>query len=337
MLEVSMSGSTDTLSASGPSPDELVAFSMTRQQYSANGVNDGYDNFAHWQFLDGHVWNPSWQMFTPYACQQPHLSFEGLAQTNPWPMAADARTPAGTGLGGDNSTVQDQWVDQYGLHPGHDLSSATIAGPGEYQIPRSLDPRLLGLDATQFGLDDYGGATAAPCCPIPPTHFDWRQDPNDGTSPSDFASALILPEHVLRQPGQADLGHDHPAPQAARELWTNAEDDEVRSFIYWDWMLSWDRIGGIMHEADFPTRSTEQYMERHEAIRGAGWRNRRRTSFGLDGPDGEAPTPWTIEEEHHLTNAVNIVRRSVFRRVRDEMPCRGYSRRSVWEYTERFG
>lgn len=84
--------------------------------------------------------------------------------------------------------------------------------------------------------------------PIPPTHLGWRQDPGNGTSPSDAASALILPEHALRQPGQADLDRNDPAPQAARELWTNAEDDEVRSFIYWDRMLSWDRIGGIVCE-----------------------------------------------------------------------------------------
>lgn len=84
-----------------------------------------------------------------------------------------------------------------------------------------------------------------------------------------------------------------------------------------------------MHEADFPTRSTEQYMERYEAIRGAGWHDRRGTSLGLDGPDGEASTPWTIEEEHHLTNAANIVRRSVFRRVRDEVRDESSSLESV--------
>lgn len=87
---------------------------------------------------------------------------------------------------------------------------------------------------------------------MPPAHFGWRQDPNYGASPSDVASALILPEHALRQPGQADLGHNHPAPQAARELWTDAEDDEVRSFIYWDRMLSWVRIGDIVRQKSQP-------------------------------------------------------------------------------------
>lgn len=159
MLEVSMSGSTDTSSVSGPSPSELVAVSMTRQQYSANSVND--HNLAHWQFFDGHAWDPSWQIFTPYAGQQPHASVEAPIQSNPWQMVADAHNPTKTIPGGYGGTVQFQSPDQYGFQPGYDVSSANIAGPEEYQIPRSLDPRLLGLDTTQFGLDDYGEANAA--------------------------------------------------------------------------------------------------------------------------------------------------------------------------------
>lgn len=156
-----MSGSTDTSSVSGPSPGELVDFPITRQQYSANDVSDGADNIAHGQSLDGHAWDPSWHIFTPYAGQQPHASVEAPIQTNPWQMAADAHNTTDTHPGGYGGTVQDQWGDQYGLHLRHGLSSATIAGPEEYQIPRTLDPRLLGLDTAQFGLDQYGKANGA--------------------------------------------------------------------------------------------------------------------------------------------------------------------------------
>ena len=57
--------------------------------------------------------------------------------------------------------------------------------------------------------------------------------------------------------------------------------------------------------AGFPTRSTREHAEHYEAMRAP------------NGHGGRAT--WTVEEEDHLVNAVNIDRRSVFRRIRDEV------------------
>lgn len=161
MLEAGMSGSTDTSTVSGPSPSELIAVSLTRQQYNANSVNDGADNLAHWQSLDGHAWDPSWQIFTPYAGQQPHDSVEAPVQSNPWQMAADARNPIDAISGGvwrhcaipvAGSVWISTWIRR--LVSGY-------CRPGRVPDPEVAGSAAARLDTTQFGLDDYGEANAA--------------------------------------------------------------------------------------------------------------------------------------------------------------------------------